>query len=154
MSSSVDSIESSGASSDWSSSTIAAASRSPASSIRSRIAGGVLRLDLGEHVHVEPLGLAGLRAQLLLGLAELLDLLVGDLERLQEQVLGDLVGACLDHRQAVGRADDDQVEVRLVLGLGERRIDDELAVDLARRAPRRPVRRRAAARPSAPPRRR
>ena len=39
------------------------------------------------------------------------DLGVRDLERLEQHLLGDLVGAGLDHRQAVLRADDDQVEL-------------------------------------------
>ena len=80
---------------------------------------------------VEPLRLAGLRAQLLLRLAELHDLAMRDLERLEELLLGHLVRAGLDHRQAVLGADDDQVEVGAVLGLLERRVDDELAVDQA-----------------------
>ena len=44
-------------------------------------------------------------------------------------VLGDLVGAGLDHRQRVARADDDQVEVGVLVRLLQRRVDDELAVD-------------------------
>src|SRR5256885_2687858 len=64
--------------------------------------------------------------KLLLRLAELDDLPVGDLERLQERVLGYLVGAGLDHRQPFLRAHDDQIERR---GLGlrseERRVGKE-----------------------------
>ena len=78
---------------------------------------------------VEPLRLAGLRPQLLLCLAELDDLAVSDLERLEQLLLGHLVGAGLDHRQTVLGADDDQVELGRVLGLLERRVDDELAVE-------------------------
>ena len=51
-----------------------------------------------------------------------------DLERLEELLLGHLLRACLDHRQAVLGADDDQVELGL-LGLQERRVDDQVAVD-------------------------
>ena len=83
----------------------------PSRWMRSRIAVGVLRLDLGGQLGVEPLRLAGLAAELLLRLAELPDLGVRELERLEQRVLGDLVGARLDHRQAVLRADDDQVEL-------------------------------------------
>jgi hypothetical protein len=68
------------------------------------------RLELGGEVRVEPLRLAGLTLEILLRLADALDLAVRDLERLEEHVLGHLVGAGLDHRQAVLRADDDQVE--------------------------------------------
>ena len=71
----------------------------------------VLRLEPLGRRRVEPLRLARLRAQLLLGVAELDDLALRDLERLEELVLGHLVRARLDHRQAVLRADDDQVEV-------------------------------------------
>ena len=57
-------------------------------------------------------GLPAFRAELLLSLAELHDLALREVERLEELLLGDLVGAGLDHRQAVLRADDDQVERR------------------------------------------
>ena len=99
-------------------------------------------------------GLARLAAQVLLGVAELSDLAVRQLERLEEHVLGHLVGAGLDHRQAVLRADDDQVERRLRPVLLQRRVDDELAVEPADPHCARPGRRTAAARSSAPPRRR
>ena len=62
---------------------------------------------------VEPLRLARLRAELLLRLAELHDLALRDLERLEELLLRHLIRAGLDHRQAVLRADDDQVEIGL-----------------------------------------
>ncbi|HTZ04647.1 MAG TPA: hypothetical protein VMB53_02730 [Gaiellaceae bacterium] len=84
----------------------------------------VRRLELGVQLGVEPLRLAGLAAQVLLRLAELHDLAVCELERLEDLALRDLVGACLDHRQRLGGADDDQVERRL-LELLERRVDDE-----------------------------
>ena len=80
---------------------------------------------------VEPLRLAGAGAELLLGLAQLDDLAVGQLERLEELLLGHLVGAGLHHRQAFLRADDDEVERALLRALGKRRVDDELAVDQA-----------------------
>jgi hypothetical protein len=51
---------------------------------------------------------------------------VRELQRHEDRVLGDLVGARLDHRQRVLRADDDQVERRLLLLL-QRRVDDEVA---------------------------
>ncbi len=95
--------------------------------MRSQIVWPCVALDLGGELEVEPLRLAGLAAQILLRLAQLLDLAVGELERLEERVLGDLVGAGLDHRQAVLRADDDQVEAGLVLQFcAQRRVDDEL----------------------------
>ena len=132
MSSSVESIVSSGASSSSSSSidrgALAQALRLDA--LPDRVA--VRALELGGQLGVEPLRLAGLAAQILLRLAELADLLVGELERLEQDVLGHLVGAGLDHRQAVLRADDDQVERRLLEVLLVRRVDDELAVDRGR----------------------
>ncbi len=91
----------------------------------------VRRLELRRELRVEPLRLAGLAAQILLRLAQLLDLAVSEFERLEEHVLGHFVGAGLDHRQAVLRADDDQVERRLGPVLLHRRVDDELAVDPA-----------------------
>src|SRR4051812_35005619 len=79
---------------------------------------------------VEPLRLARLPAQILLRLAELLDLAVRDLEGLEHEVLGKLVGAGLDHRERVARPDDDEVEARLALVHGGHgRVDDEGAVD-------------------------
>ncbi len=91
----------------------------------------VVALDLGGEVEVEPLRLAGLAAQVLLRLAQLHDLAVRELERLEDPVLGHFLAARLHHRQAVLRADDDEVEVRVVLHRAQRRVDDELAVDLA-----------------------
>ena len=67
--------------------------------------------ELVRHRHVEPLRLAGLLAELLLRLAELADLLVRELERLEERLLRDHVRPGLDHRERVLRADDDQVEI-------------------------------------------
>ena len=89
----------------------------------------VRALELGGQLGVEPLHLADLAAQVLLRLAELADLLMREVERLEEDVLGHLFGAGLDHRQAVLRADDDQVERRLLEVLLVRRVEDELAVD-------------------------
>ena len=75
----------------------------------------VPRVDLLGHGVVEPLRLPGLRAELLLRLAELDDLALRDVERLEQRRLGHLVGARLDHRQPVLRADDDQVEPAALL---------------------------------------
>ena len=50
--------------------------------------------------------------------------------RLQHHVLGQLLGLGLDHQHAFRGAGDDEVEVAL-LGLLERRVDDELAVEVA-----------------------
>ena len=74
--------------------------------------------------------LAGLRGQLLHRADELLDLGVGDVERVEHLGLGDAVGAALDHQDRVLGAGDDQVHLEvLVLLLG--RVDDEVAVELA-----------------------
>src|SRR5438105_10740340 len=91
----------------------------------------VSRLELLGELHVEPLRLARLAAQVLLGVTQLANLAVGQLERLEEHVLGHLVGPGLDHRQAVLRSDDDQVERRLRPVLLKGRVDHELAVDAA-----------------------
>ena len=87
------------------------------------------RLDLGGEVGIEPLRLAGLRAQILLRVTELADLGVRELERLEQELVGNLVGAGLDHRQAVLRADDDQVERRDLVVLLVGRVEDPLVVD-------------------------
>ena len=76
---------------------------------------GVLRLELGGELGVEVLRLACLAPEILLRLADLDDLGVRELEGLEDLVLRDLVGAGLDHRQRVLRADDDQVERALLL---------------------------------------
>ncbi len=55
--------------------------------------------------------------QLALQRAQLLDLRVGDVERVEDLRLGDLVGARLDHQDRLLGAGDDQVEVRGVLGV-------------------------------------
>ena len=74
--------------------------------------------------------LAGLLLQLLHRRAELLDLAVGDVERVEDLLLGDAVGAGLDHQDRLVGAGDDQVEVELgVVLLGG--VDDEVAVELA-----------------------
>ena len=90
-------------------------------------------LDLGEDRLVDlrrgglHLGLAGLLLQVALGLAELLDGLVGDVERIEDLGLGDLVGACLDHQDGLFGARDDEVERGLEqpLLIG---IDEEVAL--------------------------
>ena len=76
------------------------------------------------------LGCPRARRRSICSLAEPLDLAVGELERLDQHVLADLLGAGLDHRDRLGRAADDQVEIRL-LGLGHVRVDHQLAVDAA-----------------------
>ncbi len=55
--------------------------------------------------------LADLRGEVALQRAELLDLGVGDVERVEDLGLGDLVGAGLDHQDGLLGAGDDQVEV-------------------------------------------
>ncbi len=74
--------------------------------------------------------LAGLLLQLLHRRDELLDLGVGDVERVEDLLLGDAAGAGLDHQDRLVGAGDDQVEIELgvVLLVG---VDDEVAVELA-----------------------
>ena len=91
----------------------------------------MLRLELGGQLRVEVLGLAGLTPEVFLRVADLHDLGVRELEGLEDLVLGDLLGAGLDHRQRVSRADDDQVERALLLDDLQRGVEDELAVDAA-----------------------
>ena len=78
-----------------------------------------------------PLGLADELLQLELHGDELLDLVVGKAQGLDDDALGDFLGAGLDHDDGVGGAGDDEVHVGLVLQLLERRIDHQLAVDAA-----------------------
>ena len=76
------------------------------------------------------LGLAGLLGQLALRGAQLADLRVRDVERVEDLGLGHLVGARLDHQDGVLGAGHDQVEVgleQLLLG----RVDHEVALELA-----------------------
>ena len=67
--------------------------------------------------------------------AELLDLAVRDVERVEDLGLGDLVGPRLDHQDRLLGAGDDQVEVRARVGIGEQvllfGVHHEVAVDLA-----------------------
>ena len=76
------------------------------------------------------LRLAGDGDELLDGLDDRLDRLVGELEGLDEALLGKLVGAALDHQHVLLVADVDQVE-RGGEHLLDRRVGDELAVDEA-----------------------
>ena len=80
--------------------------------------------DLGGDGPVEDLRLAGPAPQLLLRLAETSDLTMRELERGEQRVLRDLLGAALDHRDRLRRTDDEQVEARL-LELGQGRVDDQ-----------------------------
>ncbi len=91
---------------------------------------GDLLLQLLRDLGIEVLRFADLAAQVLLRLTEPDDLAVGELERVEQHVLRDLLRARLDHRQSVLRSDDDQVE-RRVLERRQRRVDDELLVDPA-----------------------
>ena len=75
--------------------------------------------------------LAGLALELNLRGTQLLDRVVGDVERVEDLRLGDLVGAGLDHRDALGGAGHDQVEVGVVEQILLVGVDDEVAVDLA-----------------------
>ena len=56
---------------------------------------------------------------------------MGDIERVEDLGLGDLVGARLDHRDAIEGAGDDQVEVGVLEQILLVGVDDEVAVDLA-----------------------
>ena len=97
--------------------------------------GAVLAADLREDALVDgplrrlPLGLAALALQLELHVDELLDLVVGQAQRLDDDRLGDLIGAGLDHDDGVPGAGDHEVELRFVLDLGERGVDHELVLD-------------------------
>ena len=59
-----------------------------------------------------------------------LDRLMGEFQRLDEAGLGQLIGGAFDHQHVLLVADVDQIEVRLE-HLLDRRVGDELAVDLA-----------------------
>ena len=74
--------------------------------------------------------LAGLAAELLHRGGQLLDLAVRDVERVEDVLLGDAVGAGLDHQDRLVGSGDDQVEVELLVELLSR-VDDEVAVELA-----------------------
>jgi hypothetical protein len=87
-------------------------------------------LEFVREVEIEPLRLTDLAAEVLLGVAELPDLDLCHLEGLEERLLRDLLRARLDHREGVLRPHDDEVE-RCLLNLGQRRVEDELAVDHA-----------------------
>ncbi len=94
-------------------------------------------LNLGVEVVVHArrleldLRLAGQSLELHLRGAKLLDRVVGDIEGVEDLRLRDLVGAGLDHRDALGGAGDDQVEIGVVEQILLIGIDDEVAVDLA-----------------------
>ena len=130
MSSSVDAIVSSGQSSPSSCSIDRAPSLSPWAAMSLGDPRAVLGAQLVRERRVEPLRLADLGLELLLCLADPADLRVGELEGLDHLLLRQLAGAGLDHRQGVLRADDDEVEDRLLRD-GQRRVDDELAVHQA-----------------------
>src|SRR5207247_7844469 len=88
-----------------------------------------LPLDVFRHARIEPLRLTGLPLEIDLRVAQLPDLVACEVESLEELLLTDLICARLDHRERVGSADNDQVELLVLLHLWERRIDNELAVD-------------------------
>ena len=76
------------------------------------------------------LRLAGLLLELLHRRGQLLDLAVGDVERVEDLGLGDALGAGLDHQDRLVGAGDDQVQVQfLVRLLG--RVDDEVTVQFS-----------------------
>ncbi len=112
MSSSPESIVIAGASAARSSSTTAPASWRPDLGDAPRDGLAVRGLELGVQLDVDPLRLADLARELVDRVADADDLRVRELERLEHRLLGHLVGAGLDHRQRVARADDDQVERR------------------------------------------
>ncbi len=82
------------------------------------------RLDLA-------LGLADLLGQLALQRTDLLDRLVGDVERVEDLGLGDLVGPGLDHQDRLFGAGHDEVEVVALEESLLGGVHDEVAVDLA-----------------------
>ncbi len=93
--------------------------------------------DLVEEVLVDDgrldreLRLAGLLGELALGGTELADRVVGDVERVEDLGLGDLVRPGLDHQDGLVGAGDDQVEIGVADEVLLARIDDEVAVHLA-----------------------
>ena len=92
--------------------------------------------DLLEQLWVDPrlldleLLLAGLLTQLLERAADPLDLLMGDVQRVEDLGLRDAVGAALDHQDRVLRSRDDEVHLQIVVRLLAR-VDHEVAVELA-----------------------
>ena len=92
---------------------------------------GELEHGVGRGLEVrQALRLADELAQLLLQLDERQQRAVPEQDRLGHDVLGEDLHARLDHHDRVARARDDEVE----LGVGElgvRRVEDELAVDVA-----------------------
>ncbi len=76
------------------------------------------------------LGLADRLAELLLDVDERLERAMTEQDGLGHHVLGQELGARLDHHDRVAGAGDDEVELRL-LELAVGRVDDELAVDPA-----------------------
>src|SRR5262249_52087572 len=76
------------------------------------------------------LRLAGLFRQAVDARDDLLDRVVRGDERRDHVLLGHFLRARFDHHDAVVRAGDDEVE-RAAAALGERRVDDELSIDLA-----------------------
>src|SRR5207237_3030900 len=89
----------------------------------------VLALDLVRDRPVEPLPPADLPLQVELRLAQLLDLTVRQVERLEQLVLGHLIRTGLDHRQAVERSDHDQIELARVPHVPQRRVYADLPGD-------------------------
>ena len=89
------------------------------------------RTDSGARLEVRhALGLADGLPELLLEVDERLERAMAEQDRLGHHVLGQDLGAGLDHHDRVAGAGDDQVELGLrELGVG--RVDDELAVDPA-----------------------
>ena len=59
------------------------------------------------------LGLADLLTELLHRAAELFDLAVGDLERVEDLGLGNRIGTTLNHQDSVGSSRDDKVHLDL-----------------------------------------
>ena len=95
-----------------------------------------LRADVAEQTFVDRRGLddqlllADLLAQLFDRRGDLLDLAVGDVERVEDLGFGDAVGAGFDHQDGLVGSGDDQVEVEVgVVFL--MRVDHEVAVELA-----------------------
>ena len=77
------------------------------------------------------LRLARLCGEVALDLAELFDLAVGDIERVEDLGLRNLTGAGLDHQDRLVGAGHDQVELGVVGEVLLVGVDDEVAVDLA-----------------------
>src|SRR6266508_1035246 len=88
--------------------------------------------ELGIHLGLRDLELLLTRfaSQLLYRRADLLDLLVGDVQGVEDLGLADPIGAALDHQDRLAGPGDYEVHLELLVGL-LRRVDHDVAVKLS-----------------------